>query len=63
MRPQRLRSSRAPAAQYVLNTLAHLLSGRFPVDARHQQLVIAGVDVADRRGNGEPYGVRIRAPW
>jgi hypothetical protein len=52
----------APSAQHVLDTLAYLASSCFAVDARHQQLVIVGVDVPDRRCNGEVYGVRIEGP-
>lgn len=62
MSSHRLSGARAPAVQYVLDVLAHLSSSCLPVDARHQQLVIVGVDVADRRRNGQPYGVRIERP-
>src|SRR6476620_5850210 len=60
MHTRRLSSGRAPAVQHVLYTLAHLPSSSFPVDARHQQPVIVGVDVPDRRRNGERYGVGIK---
>lgn len=62
MSSHRLSSARAPAVQYVLDLLAHLLASHLPVDSRHQQLVIVGVDVADRRRNGQPYGVGIKRP-
>lgn len=52
----------APCAQYVLDTLAYLASSRFPVDARHQQLVIVGVGVPDRRRNREMNGVGVEGP-
>src|ERR1700722_12080085 len=35
----------APSAQHLLDTFAYLASGRRPVDARHQQPVVGGVDV------------------
>ena len=60
MSSHRLSSARAPAVQHVLDTLAHLPSSRLPVNPRHRQPVIVGVDVADRRRNGQPYGVRIK---
>jgi hypothetical protein len=37
----------APGAQDVLNAIAHPVSSRFAVDARHEQLVVSGVDVPD----------------
>jgi hypothetical protein len=46
----------------VLDTLAYLASGRCPVDARHQQLVVVGVDVPDRCCNGEVNGVGVKGP-
>jgi hypothetical protein len=59
---QRLFSGRAPAAEHVLDALAHLPPSRLPVDVRHQEQVIAGVDVPDRGRNGERYGVGIKDP-
>jgi hypothetical protein len=52
---------RSPAAQHVLDTLPHLISRRLPAQPRHQQLVVVGVDVADRRNDGEVHGVGIQS--
>src|SRR5260370_17189874 len=46
----------------MLDTLAYLASGRCPVDARHQQLVVVGVAVADRCRNGEVNCVGVKGP-
>ncbi len=52
----------APAAHYVLDTLMYPVPRGFPVDRRHQQHVVIGVDVSDRRRYGKSYRVRIRRP-
>jgi hypothetical protein len=38
----------------------HLCASRFPVDTRHEQGVVVGVDMADGGDDGEAYGVAVQ---
>jgi hypothetical protein len=53
----------APAAQHVLDAHPYPSSRSFAVDARHQQLVVVGVDVSDRRNDRETHGSGIKSPF
>lgn len=49
----------APTLKHLFDTLPHLVPGRFPVHAGHEQFVVVGVDMADGRGDGQPYRIWI----
>src|SRR5206468_2996707 len=54
------RNTIAPRIEDIRDTLAHLCASRFPVDTRHEQCVVGGVDMADGGDDSQPYSIVVQ---
>ena len=53
------RDTVVPRVDDVLDPRVHLCASRFPVETRHEQVVVVGVDMADGSDMGKPRRIRV----